>query len=138
MNSNSIVLSVILCSSSLTLFSNPTIISSPDKHVACFNSNRPVIVLYTDPARCAPCRSFEPVFNKISHSYTDIGFYVVNTSTPSMQDTLKDMAIQSIPVLIFGYNNKIVMRSLGRLTETDFKKKIASFKVDISKQTKQR
>ncbi len=138
MKSNSIVLTVILCSSWLTLFSTPPIINSPDKHEACFNSKRPVIILYTDPARCAPCRAFEPVFNKISHSYTEIEFYVVNTSTPGMQNTLKDMAIQSIPVVIFGYNNKIVMRSLGRLTETDFKKKIASFKVDISKQTKHR
>lgn len=132
MKIKSIAAFFLIHSFSWTLFSGPTLISSPAQHAACLNSTRPIIVLYTDPVRCAPCRLFEPTFNKVSNTTTDIDFYVVHTSTPGMQDVFKAMAIQSIPVTIFGFNKKAIMRSSGRSTETEFKKKIASFKEKIA------
>ena len=79
-----------------------------------------------------PADYLNSTFNKVSNGTTDIDFYVVHTSTPGMQDIFKAMAIQSIPATIFGFNKKALMRSSGRLTETEFKKKITSFKEKIA------
>ncbi len=122
-----------MLSNSSLLLSKPLLISSPEEHKACFNSSKPILVLYTDPARCAPCRQLEPVFNKVAEAYTDIEFYVVKTSTPQLQTLIRDLSIQSIPVLVFAYNKKIITRAVGRLTEPELKRKIVSFKIEVAK-----
>lgn len=119
-----------LCSSPF-LFAAPPSITTSAQHEECLTSTRPVIILYTNPARCAPCRALEPIFNKAALTYTDIDFYVVNTNTQALQTTLKNIGIQSIPTIVFNYNKKSIMRTVGRLTEADLKNKILSFKTQL-------
>lgn len=130
MTIRSVISFVVLFSSSL-LFSNPILINTPQEHTAALASNKPIIILYTNPITCPPCRIMKPDYYKVSNMYSDIDFYILDTTVVAMKPLLKQIAVQSVPLLVFSYKQRTLIRHKGRLTETELKRKIEAFKNEI-------
>jgi thioredoxin 1 len=65
---------------------------------------------------CGPCKSFAPVFEKISEKYPDIVFGKVDTETE--QELAGYFQIRSIPTLMVFRENIIVYSEAGSLPES--------------------
>ena len=68
---------------------------------------------------CAPCRSFAPVFEKISEQFGDIVFAKVNTEQE--QEIAMHFQIRSIPTLMIFREKIIIFSQPGALPESSFK-----------------
>ena len=68
---------------------------------------------------CAPCRSFAPVFEKISEQYDDVVFAKVNTEDE--QEIAMHFQIRSIPTLMIFREKIIIFSQPGALPESAFK-----------------
>ncbi len=68
---------------------------------------------------CGPCRSFAPVFEKISEEYDDIVFAKVNTEDE--QEIATHFQIRSIPTLMMFRDKIIIFSQPGAMPEGAFK-----------------
>jgi thioredoxin 1 len=68
---------------------------------------------------CAPCRSFAPVFEKISEQYDNVMFCKVNTEEE--QEIAMHFQIRSIPTLMIFRDKIIIFSQPGALPESAFK-----------------
>jgi thioredoxin 1 len=68
---------------------------------------------------CAPCRSFAPVFEKISNDYDNVVFAQVNTEQE--QQIAMHFQIRSIPTLMIFRDRIIIFSQPGALPEAAFK-----------------
>jgi thioredoxin 1 len=64
---------------------------------------------------CGPCRSFAPVYDKVSEDFTDIVFAKVNTE--EHQDIAAQFQIRSIPTLMIFREQIIIYSQAGALPE---------------------
>lgn len=64
---------------------------------------------------CGPCKSFGPVFEKVSEDYTDVVFAKVNTELE--QEIAGWFQIRSIPTLMVFRENIIIFSQPGALPE---------------------
>lgn len=62
---------------------------------------------------CAPCRSFEPIFEEASERYPELTFGKVNTDEE--QQLAAAYRIRSIPTLVVLRNGEVVHRQVGTL-----------------------
>lgn len=62
---------------------------------------------------CAPCRSFEPIFEEASERYPSITFGKVNTDEE--QELAASYRIRSIPTLVAIKDGTVVHRQVGAL-----------------------
>jgi len=85
---------------------------------------------------CGPCRSFAPVYEKVSQLYPDIHFTKVNTE--EQQEIAGIFNIRSIPTLMIFRENIIVFNQAGALPESAFKQMLDQVKAldmdDVRKQ----
>jgi len=68
---------------------------------------------------CGPCRSFAPVFEKISEEYDNIVFAKVNTEDE--QEIAMHFQIRSIPTLMMFRDKIIIFSQPGAMPEGAFK-----------------
>lgn len=77
-----------------------------------------VIVDYWAPW-CGPCRSFAPVYEKVSNDHDDIVFAKVNTENE--QQLAAHFQIRSIPTLMIFRDQIIIFSQPGALPESSFR-----------------
>lgn len=68
---------------------------------------------------CGPCRSFAPVFEKISEDHPEIVFAKVNTE--EQQEIAAHFQIRSIPTLMIFREKVIIFSEAGALPEGAFR-----------------
>jgi thioredoxin 1 len=75
---------------------------------------------------CGPCRSFAPVFEKVSEDHDDIVFAKVNTE--EAQGIAAHFQIRSIPTLMIFRDQVIIFSQPGALPESSFRELIGKAK----------
>lgn len=68
---------------------------------------------------CGPCRSFAPVYDKVSDDFGDIVFAKVNTENE--QEIAAHFQIRSIPTLMIFREQVIIFSQPGALPESSFR-----------------
>lgn len=68
---------------------------------------------------CGPCRSFAPVYDKVSADFDDIVFAKVNTEEE--QEIAGHFRIRSIPTLMIFRDQVIIFSQPGALPESHFR-----------------
>lgn len=68
---------------------------------------------------CGPCRSFAPVYDKVSDDFGDIVFAKVNTE--NVQEIAAHFQIRSIPTLMIFREQIIIFSQPGALPEGSFR-----------------
>jgi thioredoxin 1 len=68
---------------------------------------------------CGPCRSFAPVYDKVSADFDDIVFAKVNTEVE--QEIAAHFQIRSIPTLMIFREQVIIFSQPGALPESHFR-----------------
>jgi thioredoxin 1 len=91
---------------------------SKDNFEQTVTDNDFVIVDFWAPW-CAPCRSFAPVFEKVSEEHDNIVFAKVNTEQE--QEIAMHFQIRSIPTLMIFRERIIIFSQPGALPEAPFK-----------------
>lgn len=84
-----------------------------------------VIVDYWAPW-CGPCRSFAPVFEKVSADHPDVVFAKVNTEDE--QQIAAHFQIRSIPTLMIFRDQIIIFSQPGALPEGSFRQLVEKAK----------
>ncbi len=91
---------------------------SKDNFEQTVTDNDFVIVDFWAPW-CGPCRSFAPIFEKISEQYDNVVFAKVNTEDE--QEIAMHFQIRSIPTLMMFRDKIIIFSQPGALPEGAFK-----------------
>ncbi len=81
-------------------------------------SHQPLLVDFWAPW-CGPCRSFAPIFEKISEENDNVVFAKVNTEDE--QEIAMHFQIRSIPTLMMFRDKIIIFSQPGALPEGDFR-----------------
>jgi thioredoxin 1 len=81
-------------------------------------NNRFVVVDFWAPW-CGPCRSFAPVYEKVSEDLPEVVFSKVNTEDE--QDLAAHFHIRSIPTLMIFRDQIIIYQQAGALPESAFR-----------------
>jgi thioredoxin 1 len=81
-------------------------------------SNDFVVVDFWAPW-CGPCRSFAPIYEKVSNDVEDVVFAKVNTE--DNQDIAAHFQIRSIPTLMIFREQIIIFAQAGALPEGQFR-----------------
>ena len=68
---------------------------------------------------CGPCRSFAPVYDKVSADFDDVVFAKVNTEVE--QEIAAHFQIRSIPTLMIFRDQIIIYSQPGALPESHFR-----------------
>jgi thioredoxin 1 len=68
---------------------------------------------------CGPCRSFAPIYDKVSADFGDIVFAKVNTEVE--QEIAAHFQIRSIPTLMIFRDQIIIFSQAGALPESHFR-----------------
>ncbi|WP_295579426.1 thioredoxin [uncultured Lamprocystis sp.] len=80
---------------------------------------------------CGPCRSFAPIYDKVSADFGDIVFAKVNTEDE--QEIAGHFQIRSIPTLMIFREQVIIFSQAGALPESQFRDLIGKAKaLDIA------
>jgi thioredoxin 1 len=82
-------------------------------------SGSPFVVVDFWAPWCGPCRSFAPVFEKVSEDNADIVFAKVNTENE--QQIAAQFQIRSIPTLMIFRDEIIIFSQPGALPENSFR-----------------
>ncbi len=81
---------------------------------------------------CGPCRSFAPIFEKVSDNHTDIVFAKVNTEEE--QELAGHFQIRSIPTLMIFREQVILFAEAGMLSESQLEQVITKVReLDMAK-----
>jgi len=75
---------------------------------------------------CGPCRSFAPIYDKVSADFGDIVFAKVNTEDE--QEIAGHFQIRSIPTLMIFREQVIIFSQAGALPESQFRDLIGKAK----------
>ncbi len=75
---------------------------------------------------CGPCRSFAPIYDKVSADFGDIVFAKVNTEDE--QEIAGHFQIRSIPTLMIFRDQVIIFSQAGALPERQFRDLIGKAK----------
>lgn len=75
---------------------------------------------------CGPCRSFAPVYDKVSEDFDDVVFAKVNTEEE--QEIAAHFQIRSIPTLMIFREQVIIFSQAGALPEGGFRELLGKAK----------
>jgi thioredoxin 1 len=81
---------------------------------------------------CGPCRSFAPIYEKVSDNHTDIVFAKVNTEEE--QELAEHFQIRSIPTLMIFREQVVLFAQPGMLSEGQLEQVITQVRgLDMAK-----
>lgn len=81
---------------------------------------------------CGPCRSFAPIYEKVSENHSDIVFAKVNTEEE--QELAAHFQIRSIPTLMIFREQVVLFAQPGMLSEGQLEQVIAQVRtIDMAK-----
>lgn len=81
---------------------------------------------------CGPCRSFAPIYEKVSENHSDIVFAKVNTEEE--QDLAEHFQIRSIPTLMIFREQVVLFAQPGMLSESQLEQVITQVRsLDMEK-----
>lgn len=81
---------------------------------------------------CGPCRSFAPIYEKVSENHTDIVFAKVNTEEE--QELGEHFQIRSIPTLMIFREQVVLFAQPGMLSESQLEQVITQVRsLDMAK-----
>ena len=81
---------------------------------------------------CGPCRSFAPIYEKVSENHSDIVFAKVNTEEE--QDLAEHFQIRSIPPLMIFREQVVLFAQPGMLSESQLEQVITQVRsLDMAK-----
>ena len=99
------------------------------KHIV--RNDIPVLVDFWAPW-CGPCRSFAPIYEKVSENHSDIVFAKVNTEEE--QDLAEHFQIRSIPTLMIFREQVVLFAQPGMLSESQLEQVITQVRsLDMAK-----
>ncbi|WP_296781787.1 thioredoxin, partial [Thiolapillus sp.] len=82
------------------------------------NNNSFVIIDFWAPW-CGPCKSFAPIYEKVSEDFPDVVFSKINTEDE--QEIAAHFQIRSIPTLMIFRDQIIIYSEAGALPEGSFR-----------------
>lgn len=81
---------------------------------------------------CGPCRSFAPIYEKVSENHADIVFAKVNTEEE--QELAEHFQIRSIPTLMIFREQVVLFAQPGMLSESQLEQVITQVRsLDMAK-----
>lgn len=81
---------------------------------------------------CGPCKSFAPIFHKVSQKYPDVCFGKINTEKEQLLSS--DFSIRSIPTIVVLKDQTIIFERSGSMFEHSLVALVEeALKVDVSK-----
>lgn len=87
--------------------------------------NAPKAVVKFSAPWCGPCRTFAPIFERVSNNVQDVKFGSLDTDKVS--SIANQYNVRSIPTTIFFKNGKEVLRIHGSASEAEFRNKVTTF-----------
>lgn len=95
-------------------------------------SNNEIVIIDFWAPWCGPCRSFAPIYEKVSDKHTDIVFAKVNTEEEEELST--HFQIRSIPTLMIFREQVVLFAQPGMLSEGQLEEVISKVReVDMTK-----
>lgn len=102
-----------------------TIELTQDTFQAAVLDSKPLIVDFWAPW-CGPCRSFSPIFEKVSAAHEDITFAKVNTE--EQQELAGALNIRSIPTLMVFREQVLLFNQAGALSASQLEELVKQVK----------
>ncbi len=95
-------------------------------------SNNEIVIIDFWAPWCGPCRSFAPIYEKVSDKHTDIVFAKVNTEEE--EELSNHFQIRSIPTLMIFREQVVLFAQPGMLSEGQLEEVIGKVReVDMAK-----
>ena len=95
-------------------------------------TNNDIVIVDFWAPWCGPCRSFAPIYEKVSDNHSDIVFAKVNTEEE--QDLAAHFQIRSIPTLMIFREQVVLFAQPGMLSEGQLEQVIGQVReVDMAK-----
>ena len=95
-------------------------------------TNNDIVIVDFWAPWCGPCRSFAPIYEKVSDNHSDIVFAKVNTEEE--QDLAVHFQIRSIPTLMIFREQVVLFAQPGMLSEGQLEQVIGQVReVDMAK-----
>lgn len=74
---------------------------------------------------CGPCKSYSPIFEKVSEEYSDkVVFHKIDVDSADGEDAdlLDNLGIRSIPTtVLLNENDEVIKKAIGSLSEKELK-----------------
>lgn len=71
---------------------------------------------------CGPCRMMAPIYDKLSHEFSDVKFGFIDID--KNHELARKFDVMSVPTFLFLKDGKEVDRIVGGMDHDDFKEKI--------------
>ena len=81
-------------------------------------ANNAVVVVDFGAAWCGPCKSLQPVIDKIATAYEGRAA-VGKIDIEESPETTEEFAIRSVPTILFFKNGELVNRTVGAMRKAD-------------------
>lgn len=95
-------------------------------------SNNEIVIIDFWATWCGPCRSFAPIYEKVSENHADIVFAKVNTEEE--EELSNHFQIRSIPTLMIFREQVVLFAQPGMLSESQLEEVIGKVReVDMAK-----